>query len=236
MTKCSQALYTHQIMDVETCSERYSITMRHVDSKNKRSTVLIGDSNTKPVLFGAGKGLVGENYPGQRVKASKIRDIDPMSCVDFANIIIMCGTNDLRPTEIKGNPNEYINNLVCCLHEKVEQISLLCKAKIFYMPVLPTRDPTMNRFVTEFNRVVYNSEFRHRLNIHMPPLYSFLDHTRLLDIKFTRNGDCHHLGDVGLKKLVRVIKDAIYFREREVNGVKQQGHPRTPGAGSQRPA
>ena len=94
----------------------------------------------------------------------------------------------------------------------------------------------MNRFVAEFNNVVFKSEFKRRLNICMPPLYSFLDHDKLLDFKFTRNGDCHHLGEIGLKKFVRVIKDAIYFSESEMRGVRQQGYTRTPGAGSRRPA
>ena len=216
MSKMSQAFFKHQILDVESCDARFSITMRCIKEANTRSILLVGDSNTKPIEFGTGKGKVGEKYPGKRIKAARIKNINPADCTEHSNIVISCGTNDLRPDEIKGNPAEYLSNLVACLKDKVEQINLLNPGgKIFVMPVLPTRDHKMNKFVTSFNKALLNSAFIKKLGIWMPPLYSFLDHMQLLNIKLTRNGDTHHLGEQGLNKFVRCLKDAIYLRERE---------------------
>ena len=99
----------------------------------------------------------------------------------------------------------------------------------------PTRDSKMNNLICRYNTSVFNSEFRRRLGVTMPPLYSFLDHKQLLNLKLTRDGDTYHLGDQGLNKFVRCIKDAIYCREHaykvserentEWKSVRQQGIP-----------
>lgn len=186
------------------------------------------------------KNIVGEKYP-----AAKISQIDPAKCVDFANVVIVCGTNDLRPTEVREeDPGKYIHELATTIKQKIEDISLLCKANIFLMPVLPTRDRTMNEYIRQFNKLVFNSEVRNRLDFWMPPLYTFLDKQNLLDIKLTRDGDSIHLGSLGLSRLVRVMKDSIYRKEQGVReaqrvvsaSVWQRGHLRIPGAGSSRPA
>ena len=151
-------------------------------------------------------------------------------------MIVVCGTNDLRPAEVMGNPSVYIKNLVCLLKEKLEQIRLLSNAKIFFMPVLPTRDSKMNKLITEFNQCVLDSDFMSRLNIWMPPVYSFLDQRRLLDNKLTRDGDPIHLGNFGITKFVRLMKEAVYHRERtESSSDKQLGYPGIPRTGLPRP-
>ena len=236
MTKQSQAFHKHQMLDTDACEERFSITLRHVNKLNRRSMLLVGDSNTKEVKFGAGRGSVGEKYPGKRLQSSRIANIDPAKCTEYANVIVVCGTNDLRPAEVQGNPSVYIKNLVCCLEGKLEQIRLLSNAKIFFMPVLPTRDARMNKLITEFNQCVIESKFMHRLNIWMPPVYSLLDQRHLLDNKLTRDGDSIHLGNFGITKFVRLIKEAVYHRERaELNSVNQQRYPETPSTGLHRP-
>ena len=104
------------------------------------------------------------------------------------------------------------------------------------MPVLPTRDARMNKLITEFNQCVIESKFMHRLNIWMPPVYSLLDQRHLLDNKLTRDGDSIHLGNFGITKFVRLIKEAVYHRERaELNSVNQQRYPETPSTGLHRP-
>ena len=74
----------------------------------------------------------------------------------------------------------------------------------------------------------------------MPPLYEFLDRQNLLDGKFTRNGDSIHLGNVGISKFVRVMKESIYNREHNhISGVSRSGQQvdsRRHSAGSTRPA
>ena len=229
MTRASQAWFKHQVMDVEKCEERFSITLRTVSPKNKRSTILVGDSNTVPIKFGSGKGTVGESYPGIRVKAARIKDIDPSFCCEYANVVIACGTNDLRVDSVgRSNPDEYIQQLVATLRDKMEQIRLLSPdTNIIMMPVLPSRDSKMNEHICKFNSIVFGSEFRHALQVTMPPLYSFLDKKNLLAINLTRDSDPIHLGIKGISMFVRIIKEAI-FRTG-------QGHFRTPSSGFRKP-
>ena len=56
----------------------------------------MGDSNTKDIQFGTGSGKVGDSYPGKRVKASRVKNIDPVECVGYQNVFLHVGTNDLR--------------------------------------------------------------------------------------------------------------------------------------------
>ena len=212
------------IMDVDKCEERFSITLRNVKNKNSRSTVLVGDSNTKPIKFGNGKGTVGESYPGRRVKAAKVKDINPTDCCEYANAVIACGTNDLRLSEVdKSDPGKYIQELVSTLRGKLEQIKLLSpQTNIIVMPVLPTRDSKMNNLICRYNTSVFNSEFRRRLGVTMPPLYSFLDSKHILSLHLTRYK--------GISMFVRVIKEAI-FRCNKTG----QGNYNKPEGGLTRP-
>ena len=139
MTRSSQAWYQHGIGETRATAHqlpvqigRYSITLRTVSRQSKRSTVIIGDSNTKPILFGCGAGTLGQSFPGTRIKASKITNIDPKSCVGYNNAVIVCGTNELRVENIKGSGD--IHQLVDILHLKIQQIKKLCPdIKIFFV-------------------------------------------------------------------------------------------------------
>ena len=232
MTKKSQFWYQHEILDAVVCEERFSITLRHVDVKNRRSILIVGDSNSKDIKFGSGAGTVGEKYPGKRIKAANIQNIDPRECVGFANVVIACGTNDLRPSEIVGEPSEHISKLFASLKSKVEQIDLLTKTKLFIMPVPPTRDSTMNKHIIQFNSLVYRSNLRARYNVSIPGLYNFLDRFGLLAANLTRGGDPIHFGAVGVSKFVQVIKEVVYERERSERGIGQPWMK--PGTGSHR--
>ena len=104
------------------------------------------------------------------------------------------------------------------------------------MPVLPTREVEMNRYIEHFNELLLHDRYlRHTLGVWMPALYSFLDNRRLLDLKLTRDGDTIHLGSIGMSRFVRLIKDSIYHRERVERSVRQQGNSRPPGGGFYKP-
>ena len=180
-------------------------------TEKKKCTILIGDSNTKLIQFGSGKGSMGGSYPGRRIKAARIRNINPADCCGYANSVIVCGTNDLRLSEVDmADPDRYIKKLVTTLHEKLEQIRHLCpETNLIFMPVLPTRDCKMNDFVCAFNRTISRSEIWRKLSVTMPSLNNFLDDQNLLAHNLTRNGDFIHLGVRGLSMFVRVIKEAI---------------------------
>ena len=99
MSRRSQNWFRHGVPPPkpgESTEERFSVTFRCLKKQFSRSILLIGDSNTKEVIFGSGTGKVGESFPGKRIKAAKVKDIEPKDCIGYSNIFIMSGTNDLR--------------------------------------------------------------------------------------------------------------------------------------------
>ena len=231
MTRSSQAWFRHGIPEMTyPVEERFSITLRTINKNFCRSTLVIGDSNTKELVFGTGKGTFGESFPGKRVKASTIQSIDPKICIGYAHIIIACGTNNLRPENIHHKTQ--INKLVEDLRLKVMQIGKISpKSKITVLPVLPTRLNEMNQNILFFNKCVADM-LRHCFNdnVLFPGIYQFLDRSGLLAAKFTRTNDLYHLGDRGIAQLVSIIKQSVYRRECENRAVSNRGQQpaRTP--------
>ena len=102
MSRASQNIFVHKVGTVKPCNEvSYTITFKSVDRKFLNSTCLIGDSNTKGIKFGAGRGNVGEQYPGKQVYAPLIEHRDPMTCVAYQNIVFFLGINDIKSHDIK---------------------------------------------------------------------------------------------------------------------------------------
>ena len=158
---------------------------------------------------------MGERYPGKCVKAGRIGNIDPGECVEYRNVVLVCGTNDLRP---ENSPN--IPKLVDLMISKASHICTLNpKASVFLMPVLPTRNLNMNRNIMTFNRAIFHWVEQKQYSITMPNVSSFLDNRSLLASPLTRGGDSIHLGTRGLCKFVTLIKDEIY---RNFNFLRQQ--------------
>ena len=220
MTRSSQAWYQHSIGSVPPSSQlpvqtgRYSITLRTISKQFKRSTVIIGDSNTKNIKFGSGTGTMGQSFPGMRAKASKISNIDPSLCIGYSNAVIVCGTNDLRTENLKS-PND-VHQLVDILHLKLQQIQTICpRIKIFVTAVLPSRFPRMNKNIIMFNRLVYDMlESSLEQSVWQIGVYHFVDNKGLLAMNLTRNGDEIHLGNRGLSKFVSCVKHWVYVREK----------------------
>ena len=83
MTRNSQAYWQHRNDSNSSLPEnytRYSLTFRHVDKKFIKSTIISGDSNTRNLKFGSGKGTFGHNVPGSRAESIHISDITPSAC------------------------------------------------------------------------------------------------------------------------------------------------------------
>ena len=94
MSRQSQALWSHGIEKHDDFQgKRYSITLRIVGNRFRRSTIVIGDSNTRHLKFGEGKGTFGFNMPGESVYAPLIEHINPSLCAGYSNIVIQCGVN-----------------------------------------------------------------------------------------------------------------------------------------------
>ena len=58
MSRQSQTWFKHGIHDSMCGEGRYSITVRQVNPDNNRGMLIVGDSNTKHIEFGSGKGKV----------------------------------------------------------------------------------------------------------------------------------------------------------------------------------
>ena len=221
MTRSSQAWYKHGIVDAPTNHDdhiakgRFSITFRTVSKSFTRSSIILGDSNTKLIKFGAGAGTMGQSFPGKRVKAGNIRSISPVDCIGYSNAIIVCGTNDLRVDNLKGAGA--IHQLVDILALKISQIRKLCpKIKLFVTAVLPSRLPLMNRNIMSFNRLVGEMlHFNFDQSVWQIGVGHFLDSRGLLAMPLTRNGDEIHLGTHGIAKFVRCVKHWVFVRERQ---------------------
>ena len=219
MTRSSQGWYKHGIQPENSSGDRFSLTFRCLSQRNKRSVIIQGDSNTKNIKFGSGKGFFGETYPGTRLKAAKVRDISPESCIGYSNVVLVCGTNDLRVGYVKNDSD--ISRIVDTNKSKLQEIIQLSPScKIFVVPVLPTRNVRMNR-----NIVCFNSMLCEMLNVmcfknvFFPGVYSFLDPKGLLSARLTRDNDDIHLSEKGLAQFVRLIKLWIFeceARERRL--------------------
>ena len=213
MTRSSQAWYRHEVpCDSHENTERFSLTFRSVSDKFSRSLIIQGDSNTKDINFGEGSGRVGSSYPGKRIKAAKVDDINVNACVGYSNVFICCGTNNLRCEYIKSEVD--IHRTVDMLESKLRSIKQLCpQAKIFVSPVLPSRIPSMNRHIMKFNDLVDVMLLRFFPDICFKDISSFLDNQGLLSTKLTRPGDKIHLNSRGIAKFVSHIKSCIYSKE-----------------------
>ena len=159
-----------------------------------------------------------------------INDLSPAKCTGYSNVVITCGTNDLR----SSNPD--ITGLSDALFLKVRQIRLVNQhAKILVMPVLPTRDYDMNRNIMRFNcRVFQLTKCLRDSMVTMPCLLDFLDSTGRLAVKFTRRdapNDGIHLGPLGISQYVRIIKNTIFNFDRNVR-VQQGTRSRSGNTGS----
>ena len=214
MTRSSQGWYKHEVLpEAEDTPERFSLTFRSVSDKFQRSLLIFGDSNTKEIKFGNGPGTVGASYPGKRIKAAKVKSIEPYECVGYSNIFICCGTNDLRCEYIKCEDD--IVDIVRELEGKLRIISQIApKAKVFVSPVLPTRIERMNVNIRFYNRLVDRMLSRMFPSIWYKGIYSFLDSkSQGLSAKLARGDDPIHLGPRGVAQFVSHIKSCVFWRE-----------------------
>ena len=234
MSRSSQNWFYHSVLqpeENESVEERFSITFRTLSQKFRRSIMLMGDSNTKEIKFGEGSGTVGASYPGKREKAARVKDIDPVKCVGYQNIFLHCGTNDLRCTEVTSDNQIY--ELVNTLHGKLALIKQLCpKAKIFVVPVLPSRISAMNRNIMMYNNLAAKMLAKSFPSISFRGVYGFLDNYGLLKSKLTRNNDTIHLGPKGISLYVSLMKQYVFQTEK----IEQFNKPKTGVSTSHRSA
>ena len=223
MSAESQSLWSHRIDSSSSTpdngSVRYSITFRDVEKCFTNSTVILGDSNTKYLTFGTGKGSFGKKLPGKRVETFRISHIEAKNCIGFHNVILHVGTNDLRhnsphrpkdtplPTDVQG----HFSNLV----SKISQIQHLSpKSNIIVSSILPTKDYNVNIRASEFNKLLIH------YSVYVNPKIRIVQHDDfVLDSSLNPNlasyknpNDKYHLGKLGIRLLANLFMSNILNR------------------------
>ena len=203
MTRQSQNFYKHQVLPNESNTVRYSITLRCVHWTNFNSTYYaVGDSNFGGIEFGSGRGKVGKAW------AACVKDIVPTKCASYRNVVIMCGTNDL-----KNNKNDVLGTYKV-LKGKFDQIrSVNEHGNIFVCPVLPSRDLAINQRINEFNRYLFHDLQQSNLGVNFIHGFNeFAAHGVLKDTLHDKKTpkDVLHINVRGYSILVRLIKQAIF--------------------------
>ncbi|KAL5271434.1 hypothetical protein ACHWQZ_G001915 [Mnemiopsis leidyi] len=209
MSRKSQDIWKHRIDPVTDGSQgvRYSLTFRYVSKHNENATIVIGDSNTRFLKFGSGKGTFGDRLPGKRVLAFTIDQITPAECSGYRNIFVHCGINDIRNG---GNAEACANRLI----NKLERICMLCpSSRLNVSPILPTRLQHLNQKALVFNKTLFNYINNCNSKIGSLDFTGFLDSDlSLLDKRFCRfqkQGDPIHLGSTGIFTLASIIRAKV---------------------------
>ena len=238
MSRKSQSYWKHGINNCSSLNEtdvRYSLTFRHVSNKFLRSTVVIGDSNTKGLRFGEGIGTFGHNIPGRQIDAIHIEDIKPVECCGFKNIFLHCGINNIKHPSIRGP-----DKVTKCFEDfksKVEQVCNICpKSKIVVSPILPTKDRELNKRTLLFNKLLFEYESQSCGRFSTLDFNEFCDiNTGFLDNKLGSKhpNDKLHLGVNGIRVLVKLVRCGVYGYDRTPsrphnnnNNVKNNSHKR----------
>ncbi|NRB81765.1 MAG: alpha-ketoglutarate-dependent dioxygenase AlkB [Saccharospirillaceae bacterium] len=224
MTRKSQNYFKHQISpDENFTGVRYSMTFRVVHWYYWNSTCLLGDSNTKHIKFGSERGCLGPATPGEKFFAPTINKIDPHKCVAYNNVVIMCGINNIKLDSVR-NPAD-MRNIFCLLKSKVESITKLNpKAKIFIVPILPTKSAELNKKAIFFNQLIFREleGCNFRVNT-VHGLNSFVGPDGLLsrDLSRPQLYDLLHINEKGTRCLAECIKTTVFQGKKKHSWVKR---------------
>ena len=219
-SRVSQDFYHHSIVPEESTTQtRYSFTFRCLAPYNLNYTTIIGDSNTKDIEFGVGKGKLGLWMPGARIKSSKIKNIpDPQTVGPCRNILINVGIND-----VQGDNPKSAEYLAAQYKTKIEAfLDVYPKVRIFISLLLPTKDSSLNFRVNELNACLKKLAANCG-NVSIIEHHNLLDNNGFLNPVLGRykrglpSLDDHiHLGINGLKRFVNNIKSRILYKKSSV--------------------
>ena len=229
MSRLSQEYYRHGIDKEEGDNDiRHSLTFRSLSWRNHNRTVLMGDSNTKNVKFGADVGTMGKSIYGKQIDAFTIDQIDPLKCIAINNVVLHCGINNIKSKYI--NSDHDIKDLYKCFKSKIEDIRRINKkCRILISPILPTRLPGLNKRAVYYNSLLFNDLAQSNLRVEFVYGYdAFLDQDDCLNTELARFHDHLHLNASGVRFMARCIKDLILIKKKR--GDKQHSSkpkPRT---------
>ncbi|KAL5246868.1 hypothetical protein ACHWQZ_G018912 [Mnemiopsis leidyi] len=230
MTRRSQEVFDHMIErgSIES-GVRYSLTFRCVSWTNKNSTCLLGDSNTGLLRFGDDRrGTFGKLMPGRKFWSPRIEDINPVSCMGYANVVLLCGINDIRQASVENE-----NDVAGCYNKlklKIKQIQCLSPSTkaVFVCRLLPTKDPQLNLKVDKFNRLIFFDLVPSCKNVVYVEGFEKFAHNHVLADELSKQFDRHgrpdmlHLNRSGARVLAGLIKHSIFLRLN--GGVDKRRH------------
>ena len=234
MSMESQHYWSHRIEATNLDDQiRYSITFRSVGNNQKNSTIIMGDSNSKHLRFSSGqrgeKGTFGYALPGERLQTFHINDIDPLKCIGFRNVVIMCGINDIRDNSPGRKPTDPeptdIGSHFEKLAQKVSAIKQMCPyASVFVCPLLPTKNERLNQRVLKFNQMLFDflaNDPRGKC-VRSANFSEFVDHNQGtlredLGVWDSNAGgynkkDILHLGRTGIRLLAKIIRECVLMK------------------------
>ena len=236
MSRNSQNIFSHRIKNElpnqNLCGFVLTFKCQNINLMN--STCIVGDSNTKGIKFGSGKGTVGERYPGKQVYSPVIKDIDPLSCASYQNVVLSLGVNDVRQSDVKCYDD--IKQVYARFKSKLRDINQLNPgAKVFIVPILPTKSEALNVKICDYNRLLINNLPKSFYNVSIVDgVPRFLDSRRNLLKKslFRKAGDILHINSSGHALLVTLVKDSIFRRKRNfVDGMSYSSSLKGTGEG-----
>ena len=125
----------------EVPSVSYTLTFRHVAPHFINSTVIVGDSNTRFMSFGEGRGKFGVWLPGKRIEAFCIEDIpNPAEIGPYRNIVLHVGVNNIKRRDRRSNislANEFDTKCK-------DILEIYPRSRIYLSLLLPTKLDSMN--------------------------------------------------------------------------------------------
>ena len=212
MTRDMQNSWRHGIeADPEIVSPRVSLSFRHIDPAFSKSTLILGDSNTKNLQFGAGKGTFGRGMPGKRTKMSTLLDIPhPDVILSYSNVVLHVGINDLRNDRV--NPMSMINRLkdICSyLSRRKGNLNIMLSS------VLPTKNIGLNHKIYDYNCMLY--ELTKNFNIYFLNNYYLAGQDSKLLSRYENSETINdvHINIKGAALFSRAIHDrVIHTRKR----------------------
>ena len=217
----SQDFWVHEVEASDAMEASYSITFQHVAPYFINSTALIGDSNTRVMNFGEGKGTFGVWMPGKRVEAFHIEDIpDPLKVGPYRNFIIHTGVNNIKRRDRRSN-----SSLVNEMESKCTNIlEVYPRSRIYISLLLPTKLESLNYRVKELNSMLIELAHSYRNISIIDHSWSILcDRSGCLKSELGRHdkssglpldSDSLHLGKNGYRILAINIKEGIFGKRR----------------------
>ena len=219
MSRKSQHFWTHRIdkdSDLLETSTRYSLTFRCVGEEFKKSTIILGDSNTRHLKFGTEKKTFGEELPGKRVQTFKIEDLSPSACIGYQNVIIHVGVNNLKSTRMPVvlGDTQHINvwDHFKLYEAKINTIRSLCpRANLYLSPALPSKLRWLNHRILEFDSYL-RDYISANIGLKSFDFNDFADDENILRSEYgcyKNKYDNIHIGSWGIFQFACKIKRAI---------------------------